>query len=46
MERLILGVTLPDRARNEKMPKRFRVNDFIEYIAKLKWRSTGHLARL
>lgn len=37
MERALLGVSLCGQIRNEEIPRRIRVTDVAQHIAKLKW---------
>lgn len=46
MERAMIGLTLRDRIRNEEIRRRTGFRDIIERIARLKWKWTGHIARL
>ncbi|XP_044767130.1 uncharacterized protein LOC123323016 [Coccinella septempunctata] len=45
MERVMLGISLRDRKRNEDIRQKTRVIDVIERIAELKWQWVGHVAR-
>ncbi|CAH2264014.1 jg16397 [Pararge aegeria aegeria] len=45
MERAMLGVSLRDLIRNEKIRRRTRVTDIAQRVAKLKWQWAGHIAR-
>lgn len=45
MERVMLGIGLRDRKRNEDIRQKTRVTDVIERIAELKWQWVGHVAR-
>ncbi|CAH2269166.1 jg1699 [Pararge aegeria aegeria] len=45
MERLILGVSLRDKIRNEKIRRITRVIEIAQRVAKLKWKWAGHIAR-
>ncbi|CAH2256264.1 jg22622 [Pararge aegeria aegeria] len=45
MERVMLGVSLRDRIRNEDFRRRTRVTEIAQRVAKLKWKWAGHIAR-
>ena len=45
MERVMLGVSLKDRIRNEVIRQRTRVTDIAHRISKLKWQWAGHVCR-
>jgi hypothetical protein len=45
MERVILGISLRDRIRNDEIRKRTKVTDIARRIADLKWQWAGHIAR-
>jgi hypothetical protein len=45
MERAMLGVSLLDRIRNDKIRKVIKVTDIARRIADLKWQWAGHIAR-
>ncbi|CAH2265141.1 jg9293 [Pararge aegeria aegeria] len=39
------GDGLRDQIRNEESPRRTRVTDIAQRVAKLKWQCAGHIAR-
>ncbi|CAH2243962.1 jg16802 [Pararge aegeria aegeria] len=45
VERAMLEVSLRDQIRNEEIRRRTRVTDIAQRVAKLKWKSSGHIAR-
>jgi hypothetical protein len=45
MERAMLGVSLRDRIRNDKIRKRTKVTDIARRIADLKWQWAGNIVR-
>nr|XP_026488880.1 uncharacterized protein LOC113395508 [Vanessa tameamea] len=45
MERAMLGVSLPDRNRNEENRRRTKYTDIARRIATLKWQWAGHIAQ-
>lgn len=45
MERAMLGISIRDRIRNEEIRRRTKVTDVIRYMAEMKWRWAGHVAR-
>ena len=45
MERVMLGITLRDRVRNELIRQRTKVVDVGHRVAKLKWAWAGHVCR-
>ncbi|CAH2240079.1 jg6334 [Pararge aegeria aegeria] len=45
MERAILGVSLRDQIRREKIRRRTRVTEIAQRVAKLKRQWAGHIAR-
>lgn len=46
MERVMIGVTLRDRKRNEWIRQRTKVVDIVERVTSLKWNFAGHIVRL
>jgi len=46
MERKMLNIKLQDRLRNEEIHRRSKVTDTLGYIAKIKCKWAGHVARL
>ncbi|CAH2267515.1 jg22603 [Pararge aegeria aegeria] len=45
MVRALLGVSLRDQIRNEKIRRRTRATDIAQLVAKLKWQWAEHIAR-
>ena len=45
MERVMLGVSLREKIRNEEIRKRTGVMDVVERVLRLKWQWAGHIAR-
>jgi hypothetical protein len=45
MDRAMLGVSLPDRIRNQVIWQRTKVTDIAHRISMLKWRWAGHISR-
>jgi hypothetical protein len=45
MERAMLGVSLPDRIRNQVIWQRTKVTDIAHRISMLKWQWAGHISR-
>ncbi|PZC75698.1 hypothetical protein B5X24_HaOG205730 [Helicoverpa armigera] len=46
MERIMLGITLRDRKRNDWIRSKTKLTDVMEIIAKRKWTWAGHIARM
>jgi len=44
MEGTMIGITLRDKIRNEKI-RRTKVTDVLRLVTQLKWRWAGHVAR-
>ncbi|CAH2262739.1 jg14963 [Pararge aegeria aegeria] len=45
IERAMLGVSLRDQIKNKEIPRRTRVTDIAQRVAKLKWKWVGLIAR-
>jgi len=45
MERAMLGITRRDRIPNNTIRQRTKTKDIVEYVARMKWRWAGHVAR-
>jgi len=45
MERTVLGISLRDKIRNEKIRRRIEVVDIMKRISEGKWQWVGHVAR-
>ncbi|CAH2099084.1 unnamed protein product [Euphydryas editha] len=45
MERVMLGVSLKDKIRNEVIREGTQVTDIARRISKLKWQGAGHVCR-
>lgn len=46
MERIMLGINLRDRKKNQWIRGQTKVNDVIDTIASMKWSWAGHVARM
>lgn len=45
-ERAVLGITLKDRKRNDRIRQKLRVEDNVQMITKQAWNLTGHVAKM
>ena len=46
MERRMLGISMQDRMNSDIIRKKSKVIYILDYVARLKWKWAGHVARM